>query len=127
VLHVPGVDEDVQAVVPLLHGFAGWHCRFDTQLDATQEPPLHTLPPPQVVPSALLLVVMHTASPVVVGQEEVPVVQELEGWQSWFETQVEAMHAPALHTRPVPQPVPSARFWEESRQTALPVAQLVFP
>jgi len=126
-LQVPGVTEELQVSSPLLHGSAGWQATPALHVGGTHAPPLHTLLPPQVVPSALLLVVMQTASPVVVGQEDVPVVQTLGGWQSWFATQVEAMHVPALHTRPVPQVVPSTRFWEVSMQTALPVVQLVLP
>ncbi len=79
-LHVPGCEGEVQVVAPRLHAFEGSHAAPGVQPAATHEPLLHTLPPPHVVPSGLLLVTMQLASESAVGHEVMPLTQALLGW-----------------------------------------------
>jgi hypothetical protein len=122
----PGAVEDVHAVAPSRHGFAGWHGAFGMHAAATHEPPLHTLPPPQAVPSGLLLVTTQLGSAIGVAQAVVPVVHGFSGWQTWFDAHVGATQAPAWHTLDAPQAVPSGRS-PASTQTGAPLAQPTLP
>ena len=104
-----------QLVVPV------WQALPDgTQLapatQATQAPALHTRPVPHVVPlERLVPVSVHTADPVL--QSVAPVWQGLlDGVQ--VEPAAQALQAPLLHTRPVPQLVPLATLVPFSAQVA---------
>ena len=85
-------------------GFTGTHVA--PALHVTQLPPMQTMLVPQLVPFARLPDSLHTGDPV--AHTVVPVLQTLVGWQ--LEPPAHATHAPALHTRSVPQVVPFARL-----------------
>jgi hypothetical protein len=105
-LQTPGL---VVQVMPAIH--------------ATQLPPLHTWSAPQLVPfGAALPVSVHTRVPE--SQLHVPV------WQGWLAgvhvpPAVHATHAPALHTRFVPQDVPLDLLVVSPH--AMPVAHALIP
>jgi hypothetical protein len=67
---------------------------------------------PQLVPFGRLPASWHTGEPLT--QFVVPVLHTLAGWQA--EPAAHAPHAPALHTRSVPQLVPLARLAPVSLQ-----------
>ncbi len=81
-VQVPGADREVHVSAPMWHGFAGSHAVPCTQFGATHDPPLHTFPLPQEVPSDLLLVTLQLGSEVAVGHELVPMVQAFAGWHT---------------------------------------------
>src|SRR5512146_313559 len=115
-----------QDVVPTWHAFAG--VQTWPGVHATQAPPLQTSGrdafTSHVVPSA-------SAAPST--QVEVPVAQSVVpawhgvGLPAQARPAVHAAQAPALHTRFVPQLVPSARRVVVSTQAWVPVAQEVVP
>jgi hypothetical protein len=81
-VHVPGCDEDRQAIEPLLHGFAGWQAVPGTHSLPTHDPRLQTSPAPHVVPSALLPEMMQLGTAIGVEHELVPIVQGFVGWHT---------------------------------------------
>ena len=86
-------------------------------------PPEHDCGGPHCAPCPLLPLSTQTDEPV--EHDVVPVLHGFVGWQVWpavHETQL-----PLLHTRFVPQVVPSATFDPLSLQTGAPVLQLSVP
>jgi hypothetical protein len=82
-----------QTSVPLWQGFAGLQAVPAAQ--ATQLPPLQTMPVPHVVPSGRLPVVPQTEAPV--AHDVVPALQTVPaGVHALLAAQ--AVHAPLLHT-----------------------------
>jgi len=91
----------VQERVPVWQAFAGTH--EPPSLQATQEPPPHTFPCPQGVPSGASPASMQTAIPV--AQLVCPSLQAC--WRSQDTPSAHARHWPPEHTMPVPHDAPS--------------------
>jgi hypothetical protein len=113
-----------QLVVPWWQVFTG--VQASPAVQATQLPPLQTWPAPHVEPSAT-----SVGGVVLSPQTGEPVLQVFAPrWQGLGGTQVapvvQATHAPALHTRFVPQARPSETF-ASSTQTAAPVPHWTVP
>lgn len=110
-----------QEVVPVRHGFVGWHCAPDVH--DTHMPALQTLFIPHSVPLARFLPVSEQ---VMVGAQTV-----MPAWQA-LPLGVQAIPAvqetqlPSLQTMLVPQEVPLVKF-PDSVQTGTPVPQAIAP
>ena len=109
-------------MTPFLHTAFGFEVQPLPAEHALQNPPLHT-PPAHMVPFALLLPSTHTGLPV--EQLMVPFLQAALGFVVHEAPELQAAHAPALHT-PVGHVVPFALLLP-SMHTALPDAQLMMP
>ncbi len=117
-------DPDVQSTTPFLHAALGFVLHAAPALQALQNPLLQTpLPPPQLVPFALLLASAQTGAPVV--QLIVPFLQSEVGFVVHAVPALHALHAP-LRQAPPGQVVPFALF-VPSVHTAEPVEQLIAP
>jgi hypothetical protein len=114
----------VQEVVPATH----WFGLVEQACPATQveqTPPLHTWFVPQIVPSGSAAgLSTHTDVPV---EQEVTPVRQGSGLVGQASPAVQETHAPASHTRFVPQLEPSERTTAVSMQSSTPVAQSVTP
>ena len=110
-------------VTPFLHTF-GFVVHASPAAHATQVPePLQTMSVPQLVPGALLPPSMQVCVPV--EQLVIPFLQAF-GFVVHAVPAVHATHVPALHTMPVPQPVPFPLL-VVSLHTGKPVAQAIVP
>lgn len=125
-VQVPGVVEDAQVIVPSRQGLGGWQFAPALHVTATHDPPLHTCPAPQPMPSGLLDDTTQLGVANAVEHVVVPAVQGFEGWQGAPATQVGVAHAPSLQTFPLPHVVPSGTFPVAAHRAA-PVAQLMVP
>jgi hypothetical protein len=115
------VDAPVlQLNVPAWQGLAG--VQLPPAVQVMHAPPEHTLLVPQDVPFGAFPDATQVEMPV--EHDVVPVLQGSLGWQD--APAVHAMQAPPLQTWPVPQAVPSVRFWLLSPQLMLG-EQLVVP
>ena len=113
------------ALQPFVHVIvAAMHMPFALHIAGNVSTPFaHDCPAPHSVPIPLLPLSTQTDEPV--EHDVVPVLHGFVGWQVWpavHETQL-----PLLHTRFVPQVVPSATFDPLSLQTGAPVLQLSVP
>ncbi len=127
-LQVPGVPGPAHAIAPLLQGLAGSQDAPGTQLAATHDPPLQTVPVPQEVPSGLLPVTMQPGSDVGVAHDVVPSVQGFGGWQTWFGEHVPGTHEPSLQKSPPPHALPFGRLPESAQvAVAYELLQVVTP
>ena len=95
-----------QALLPVWQGLAGWQSRPAEQ--ATQAPPLQTIPVPHEVPLAMFPESRQTGAPVLQT-----VVPERQGFPATTQDApvTHAVQVPeGLHTMPVPHAVPGARL-----------------
>lgn len=107
-----------QVVVVVLHAWLASHIAADVLT-----PLLQLWAAPHRVPTGLLLLTVQTEDPV--AQEVVPLVQGLLGVQ--VSPAVHETQLPVLHTRFVPQLLPSATDVPLSLHVAMPVLQVRVP
>src|SRR5262249_871764 len=118
-----------QSVPVELQPFRHWivderHVPFAVHIPCVVTVPFtHDWAAPHSVPEPLVPVSMQTDIPV--AHDVAPVLHWFVGWHGWFATHETQL--PALHTRLVPQPVPSGWFAPLSEQTGVPVLQFSVP
>jgi hypothetical protein len=101
-----------QEVTPALQSGSGLVLQATPAAHAVQAPALQTRSDPQLVPFGLSVPSTHTDVPV--EQEVTPALQSGSGLVLQATPAAHAVHAPALHTRFVPQLVPFASTVAES-------------
>ncbi len=72
---------DGHEVIPVVHGFAGWHTWFGEQVAPTQAPSLHAAPLPHEVPFGKLALSVQAGAADPDAHVVVPVLHAFAGWQ----------------------------------------------